>query len=188
MKRLTLLGLSLGLFALAVLAAPAAAVADERYAIGENKEYTLPVPAGWLRKQPRTRIVEHEFEAKAVEGDELGGRVTVMAAGGSVDDNVKRWYGQFSQPDGSSTEEKAKVKKTTVAGQDVHMVDITGTFDDRPPFAASQGVQRPNYRMLGAIIQTKKAGNYFIKFYGPAKTITANEAAFNKMVEDLKAE
>ncbi len=188
MKRLTQLALGLALIALGLVVDLAPASAEERYSLGENKEYSLPVPEGWTRKQPRTRIVEHEFEAKAVEGDEIGGRVTVMAAGGSVEDNVKRWYGQFSQPDGSSTEEKAKVKKTVVAGQDVVIADISGTFDDRPPFAASQGVQRPNYRMMGAIIQTKKAGNYFIKFYGPAKTIGANEAAFNKMVEGLKAE
>jgi hypothetical protein len=188
MKRWSPLGLGLALVALGLFVDLSPASAQERYALGENKEYSLPVPEGWLRKQPRTRIVEHEFEAKAAEGDEIAGRVTVMAAGGSVDDNVKRWYGQFSQPDGSSTEEKAKIKKTVVAGQDVHVVDISGTFDDRPPFAASQGVQRPNYRMMGAIIQTKKAGNYFIKFYGPAKTIGANEAAFNKMVEGLKAE
>lgn len=188
MKRWSLLWLSLAVVAAWAVADSSSVVAEDRYTIGENKEYSLPVPEGWAKKQPRTRIVEHEFEAKPAEGDEIAGRVTVMAAGGSVEDNVKRWYGQFLQPDGSNTEEKAKSKKTVVAGQDVHLVDITGTYDDRPPFAASQGVQRPNYRMLAAIIQTKKAGNYFIKFYGPAKTISANEAAFNKMVEGLKAE
>jgi len=159
----------------------------KRFSLGENKEYSLPTPAEWLTKQPRTRIVEHEFEIKAAEGDEAAGRATVMAAGGSLEDNVKRWYGQFSQPDGSNTEERAKTKKTTVAGQEVHIVDVAGTYDDRPPFAASKGVQRPNYRMLAAIIQTKKAGNYFIKFYGPAKTVTDNEAAFMKMIEGLQA-
>jgi hypothetical protein len=188
MKRWSPLGLGLALVALGLFVDLSPASAQERFSLGENKEYSLPIPEGWARKPPRSRIVEHEFEAKAAEGDEAGGRVTVMAAGGPIDDNVKRWYGQFSQPDGSSTEEKAKIKKTVVAGQDVLLVDLTGTFDDRPPFAASQGVQRPNYRMFGAIIQTKKAGNYFVKVTGPAKTMASHEAAFNKMVEGLKAD
>ncbi len=36
-------------------------------------------------------------------------------------------------------------------------------------------VERPNYRMLAAIIETGGAGNYFLKFYGPEKTVAANE-------------
>ncbi len=53
----------------------------------------------------QTRIVEHEFAIPAAEGDKADGRFTIMAAGGSVDANIDRWYAQFSQPDGGSTKE-----------------------------------------------------------------------------------
>ena len=44
---------------------------------------------------------------------------------------------------------------------------------------------RPDYRMLAAIVETE-AGNYFIKLYGPAKTLGAQADAFRAMVESLK--
>ena len=39
--------------------------------------------------------------------------------------------------------------------------------------------------MLGAIIPTKGAGDYFIKFYGPERTVAENEAAFLAMIKSL---
>ena len=39
--------------------------------------------------------------------------------------------------------------------------------------------------MLGAICQTK-AGNYFLKLYGPKKTIAASEKDFRALVESLE--
>jgi len=145
----------------------------------------LKAPESWVRKAPQTRIVEHEFAIPAAEGDPADGRFTIMAAGGSVDANIDRWYAQFSQPDGGSTKEKSKVKKTTASGLNVHLVDMGGTYkDQRGPVAPA--VERPNYRMIAAIIETGGAGNYFLKFYGPEKTVAANEKAFVEMVEGLQ--
>ncbi|HEY2840773.1 MAG TPA: hypothetical protein VGJ26_16570 [Pirellulales bacterium] len=147
--------------------------------------YKMTAPEGWVAKQPRTKIVEHEFAVPAVKGDELDGRVTVMGAGGSVEANIERWHKQFTQPDGSNTKDKAKLEKKKIAGQDVTIVDISGTYMDSPGPQAP-GVERKDYRMLAAIVQTK-SGNAFIKFYGPQKTVTENASAFNKMLESLQS-
>jgi hypothetical protein len=145
--------------------------------------FKLTAPAQWERVPPKSRIVAHEFSAPAAEGDQQAGRLTVMSAGGSVADNIDRWYGQFKQPDGGSTREKAKVEKKTIAGQEVHVVDIAGTYKDQPgPFAP--GVDRENYRMLAAIIVTDDA-NFFVKFYGPRRTMAEHEKAFHKMIDGL---
>jgi hypothetical protein len=145
----------------------------------------MKAPAQWKRKQPLTSIVEHEFAVPAAKGDAADGRLTLMAAGGGVEANLERWYGQFTQPDGGSTSDRAKVKELKVAGQDVHLVDISGTFkDQRGP--AAPAVERPKYRMLGAILPTANAGTYFIKFYGPERTIAENEKAFLTMIESLE--
>ena len=40
--------------------------------------------------------------------------------------------------------------------------------------------------MLAAIVETEKLGNYFFKLYGPEKTIAANEASFQAMIDSLK--
>jgi len=170
----------------AVLLLPAAARADGTVELAEG-QLSLPVPDGWARKQPRVNIIDAEFEIPAAEGDEKPGRATIMGAGGSIEDNINRWAGQFTQPDGSNTADKVKTRKLEAAGQPITLVDITGTYEDKAgPFVPGPGVQRPNYRMLAAVIETKKAGNYFIKFYGPQKTISGQEAAFTKMLEGLK--
>ena len=161
----------------------------KKYTIADGK-FQLTAPASWAAKQPKVRIIDSEFEVPPAEGDEMPGRVTVMGAGGSIEANIDRWIGQFTQPDGSDTKEAAKVKKMTIAGQQVHLVDVSGTYLDKPPFAGG-GVEREKYRMLAAIIETtqggKKAGNYFIKFIGPAHTVADNEAGFQKMIESLSA-
>lgn len=144
-------------------------------------------PGVWTKKKPSNNLVEVEFEAPAVKGDEKGGRMFMMGAGGTIEQNIDRWYTQFSQPDGSATKDKAKVEKKTIGGNPVHVVDISGTFKDAPagPFAGGKTVNRENYRMLAAIIETKTAGNYFVKFYGPKATIAENEKAFAELLQSL---
>ncbi len=181
---------SAAVFAFATTAASAADKAEgKKYTIADGK-FELTAPGSWLAKEPKVRIIDSEFEVPVAEGDDRPGRVTVMGAGGSIDANIDRWIGQFTQPDGSDSKKATKVKKMTVAGQDVHLVDVSGTYLDKPPFAGG-GVERENYRMLAAIVETKqggkKAGNYFIKFIGPAHTVQDNEAGFQKMIESLSA-
>ncbi|MCA9267819.1 MAG: hypothetical protein KDA41_05085, partial [Planctomycetales bacterium] len=139
---------------------------------------TLVAPDAWQVKAPANRIIEYEFALPASEGDEVDGRLTVMGAGGSVDANIDRWIQQFTQPDGKATRERATIKEVKIAGQNVHLVDIAGTFADRRgPFAPA--VNREGYRMLGAIIVTDGAGQYFVKLYGPQKTIAAHQKGFD---------
>ncbi|MGD9647728.1 MAG: hypothetical protein AB7U73_18595 [Pirellulales bacterium] len=148
-------------------------------------KYATKAPDDFTRQQPRSKIIAYEFSVAPSEGDEQGGRLTIMGAGGTIEQNLDRWYQQFSQPDGSSTRDRAKVEKKTVAGHDVHFVNITGTYDDKPAPFAAQGVERPNYRMLGAILALPE-GNVYFKFYGPRQTIADHQGAFKKMVEELK--
>ncbi len=165
----------------------AAALAQEDPAVMQlaGGKLQLTAPGSWTRKRPQTAIVEHEFAIPPAKDDKAEGRLTVMAAGGGVEANIDRWYGQFTQPDGGSTRDRAKVQKIKVGGEEIHLVDLSGTFkDQRGPMAPA--VERPKYRMLAAIIATKNAGNYFIKFYGPERTVADNEKAFVGMIEGLQ--
>ncbi len=142
----------------------------------------------WKSVPPRSRMLDAELKIPKVEGDEVDGRLTIMGAGGSIEANIVRWQGQFTQPDGGDTAGKTKQKAMEIDGQKVNFVDITGTFMDAVggPFSGKPKVERKNYRMLAAIIQTEANGNYFVKFYGPKATIDKNEKYFKKMLESLK--
>jgi hypothetical protein len=160
---------------------------EHRIALGEGAIEVI-FPENWQRKPPENRIVEFEFAVPASEGDKDPGRVTVMGAAGSIDDNIERWIGQFTQPDGADTHKVAKIKDAKVSGLDVHVVDISGTFkDSRGPFSRIPAVERPKYRMLATIISSNNKGNYFIKFTGGQQTVADNEKAFQKMIDSIKA-
>jgi hypothetical protein len=173
-----------GIFSLASASLAAEPTADRAITLGQSG-FVLHAPGDWQRKEPSTRIVEHEFAVPSAENAPPG-RVTVMGAGGSVEANIDRWIGQFSQPDGGDTKKLAKIEHRTIAGQQVHFVDISGTFKDSPgPFSSKPAIDRPDYRMIAAIVATQQNGNYFIKFYGPTRTVADHEKEFREMVEGL---
>ena len=166
---------------LSLASASSAPAADEEGAVISVAEgnITMRAPAGWSKEEPRVRIIEAEMTIPAAKGDKEAGRCTVMGAGGSIQANIDRWIGQFTKTTQNKTEKKE------IAGQEVHLVQLAGTYNDqRGPFAPA--VLRDDYRMLGAIIVTAKRGNYFVKFYGPAATVSANEKAFLTMLDTLK--
>jgi len=174
---------------LSLMAAPLATAAEKdakKISVADGR-FEMTPPAKWKVVQPANNIVEHEFAIPAADGDERDGRMTIMGAGGSVEANIERWYAQFSTADGGRVKpEKAKV--IDVDGAKGHIVDITGTYNDMPggPFGRGGAVKREDYRMIGAIIETKNAGKYFLKFYGPKDTVAANEKAFMEMVKSFK--
>jgi len=144
----------------------------------------------WASVPPRSRMLEAELRINRVGTDTEDGRLTIMGAGGSIEANILRWQNQFKQPDGGSTAEQTKTEVKTIAGQKVNLVDITGNFIDSPggPFSGQAKIERENYRMLAAIIQTPAIGNYFVKLYGPKATIDKDEEHFKSMIESLKVE
>lgn len=143
-------------------------------------------PKLWEQKKPRFNIVEAEFAATCSKPDIDPARLTIMASGGSVEANLERWVGQFSQEDGSDTEDKTKQKQEKVNGMTVHFVDITGTYADSAGPFAGNATQRKGYRMLGAIVETKVVGNYYFKMYGPKETMDEHEKRFLEMVKTIK--
>lgn len=162
----------------------------EKIALADGK-LILKTPAEWKSVKSTSSIVQFEFAAPASEAKaENQARITVMGAGGSVSDNIDRWYSQFDQPDGSSTKDKSKVEKMEVAGQTIHLVDIPGTFKNTGrggPFAPQKApVMNENYRMLGAIIETKNMGQHFFKITGPTATVEKLKGGFRKMLEGLE--
>jgi len=145
------------------------------------------VVEAWKKIEPRNRIIESEYQILPAEGDTQPGRLTVMASGGSIEQNKQRWYGQFVQEGGQSSEKLAKTEELKVDGQVVHLFDLSGTYKDQAgPFAPS--TLRKDYRMLAAIVPTKEAGQYFIKLYGGKRTIAENEKAFRHLVESIRVQ
>ena len=140
----------------------------------------------WKSVKKKSNMIAAEMQIPKVGDDENNGRLTFMAAGGSVEANITRWRGQFAQPDGSDTADKTKTEKLEISGQTVHMVDISGTFMDSPMGPRGAKIERANYRMLAAIVETTDHGKMFVKLYGPKTTIDKNADHFKAMIKSLE--
>jgi hypothetical protein len=101
-----------------------------------------------------------------------------VGQGGSVQANLDRWKGQMLAPSGRPTD--AKVVKRTIRGLTVTTIDASGDYTGMGGPMASKSVQN-NSRLLGAILEGP-GGNMFIKFTGPAKTVAANQAEFEQLL------
>jgi hypothetical protein len=102
--------------------------------------------------------------------------------GGGVQANLDRWQAQFPEKSGA-----AKIAKSTASGMNVTMIDLSGTYAWSPSPMSPEKVNKPGYRLLGAIVEAPQ-GAVFFKFTAPAKTVAANEAAFRSMIQGIRKE
>lgn len=144
----------------------------------------LQVPGDWKQVKPRSRLVEVEFAIPEADEDVGAGRLTIMASGGTVEDNVARWIGQFRTAEGKAIE-GAEPEELEVSGLKITTLDLAGTYRDmsRGPFGPA--TELPDHRMLGAIVPTDGAGNYYVKLYGPTATVEKAAEKFTEMVKGI---
>ncbi|TWU56411.1 hypothetical protein Poly51_23210 [Rubripirellula tenax] len=144
----------------------------------------LDVPAEFKSVDPKSRIIEHEFEATA-DGAPAPARITMMAAGGDVPANIARWKGQFAG--GNADANKTETMK--VGQWEVHLVDLNGSFGESMgggPFSGGKVVQREDYAMTAAILVHPEGQKYFVKMIGPAAVIKANREKFVAMIKSIE--
>ncbi|TWT73726.1 hypothetical protein Pla123a_36190 [Posidoniimonas polymericola] len=187
----------------ALMLSPAAAVAQEA-AVADapaaqeptivelaDGDLTMAAPASWKKAPPRNRIIEQEF-AVAIKELDVPARFTVMASGGSIEQNVSRWVGQFSRLDepkngGPKEGKPGELHELDANGMKAHWVDLSGDYMDSPrgPFGPQE--ERKDYRVLAAIVETKDSGNYFFKLVGPEQVVAKHKEAYLEMLKSVKA-
>ena len=122
---------------------------------------------------------------KPVEGDVDSAECAVFyfgpTSGGGTEANLQRWAGQFGQPDGGKSMDKASISENEISGHKVTTIDLKGTYmvAGGPMMQVSE--QKEGYRLLGAIVEGPE-GSVFFKMTGPEKTMAAAEAGFVEMI------
>jgi hypothetical protein len=103
---------------------------------------------------------------------------------GSVDANIERWLGQFTQPDGSPARDLAKIEHPTIAGQPATTVVVSGHYvaEAMPGRAA---IDKQDQALHAAIVSSPK-GPYFFELKGGKSAVDANEARFRAFLASLK--
>jgi hypothetical protein len=139
------------------------------------------VPKRWTEQGQRPMRVA-TYAIPAADGDAETGECAVFYfgndQGGTVDQNIERWIGQFE------TGGVPVKSRKDVNGMKVTLVHVAGAYlAPAGPMMQSSG-KKENFQLLGGIVEGPE-GSVFYKFTGPANTVTAAEGEFNAMVESL---
>jgi hypothetical protein len=102
--------------------------------------------------------------------------------GGDSEANIQRWIGQF----GDDTK-PANIKRTerSANGMKQTTVEVEGTFKGSGMPGSAQA-PKPNYRLLGAVVQTP-VGSYFFKMSGPKKTVESARPGFFTLLDSVRS-
>lgn len=167
---------------MAPTAAPAAVPTEPPQAGG----LTWNAPEPFVRRAPKSSMRVAEYGLKGVPLAELGVFYFGADQGGTVEANMTRWVGQFTQADGSET--KAKRSERKVHGVDVSLVEATGMFAGGMGMpGAPQPTAQPDAMLLGAIAKGPQ-GSVFFKLTGPRAELEQARAAFDGLLDSLTTE
>lgn len=137
-------------------------------------------PSEWRSVPPSSSMRKAEYEVPGADGGAVANLAIFEGNMGSVDDNVARWVGQFSERETDAVRRELVVGE---AGKEVNvtLVDVAGTFSGG---MAGDGAQS-RQRMLGAIVEVGDSF-YYMKLLGPESTVTHWEEGFESFVQSIR--
>ena len=147
--------------------------------------FSLAVPADWKVKPTVSAMRAAEFELPA-----SGGQAEVIvyyfgeSGAGSVQANVDRWVGQFTQPDGSPSKDAAKVEKASFAGQEASIITVSGHYAARA-MPGGEAVDKADQTLMAAIVPSPK-GPYYFRLIGDRAAVASQSGKFRQLLDSLK--
>lgn len=163
-------------------AAPAPKPAGAPAAQAKPTEVVYEAPAAWQKVENPNPMRKATYKIPRAEGDSEDAELSISQAGGTVDANVQRWSGQFER----TKDDPVARKQTKIGDLDVTTVELHGTFAGGGMPGAPAAGPKPNWALLGAIVETQGSLTFF-KLTGPEKTIQSAKPAFDKFVEGFRA-
>ena len=137
------------------------------------------VPDSWMGIMPSSSMRLMEFRLGLVTDDAT--LAIFKNIGGSIEDNLERWSSQFGYLPSDS---EVNIRAENINGMQVSIISIIGTYTNRMAF--SKPTQpKPNYRLLGAIVDTRD-GLYYFKLTGPNTVITGKIEEFTRFIKSLR--
>lgn len=143
-------------------------------------ELTWDTPASFKKVANPSAMRKATFEAPKVGSDAEAPTMSVIVAGGGVDANIDRWVGQFDE----SAKETLQKDKKTVGPYEVTIVQMKGTFSGGGGMMGAPSTPQTGWALLGAVVVVGQ-DLWFFKMTGPAASVDAARADFDKLVDSL---
>ena len=152
-------------------------------------ELHFKAPPEWIVEKPSSNMRVAEYKLPKAETDSEDGSLVLYFfgtnQGGSVQANLDRWISQIEQADGSASKAKAKLETFTVNNLKISTIDLSGTYVAETAPGSGVRHNKPDYRLRAAIIETPK-GAYYVKLFGPTKTLTRWDKSFNDYLQSFE--
>jgi hypothetical protein len=167
---------------IAKTAAPQASAPIASSSAAPSRQLAWDAPSGWTRADNTSPMRKATYKVPKQAGDSDAPELAISVAGGAIDANIDRWVTQFDEG------AKATLKKTTkkIAGYDVTIVELSGTYQGNMMPGAPQTGPKANYALLGAIVPVDNEARWFFKMIGPAKSVTAARADFDTLLASVR--
>ena len=147
-------------------------------------DYHTVVPIGWTSRPASSRMRLAEFALPST-GDK-GADVIVYffgtGQGGSVDANLERWKGQFSNPNGPVTD---VVTRDTSGVFPLTIAEYRGTYARGIGMGSTAEAALPDHVLVAVVAETPR-GTLFFQLFGPRPAVDARRADYLRFVRGLK--
>ncbi|MBI4582004.1 MAG: hypothetical protein HY718_20065 [Planctomycetes bacterium] len=146
------------------------------------------LPPTWTVRKTRPMTVAVYGLPKA-EGDAEDAELAISHYPGMkdipLDQQVKRWAGQFQRPDGTPTSDVVKQSKLENAAHPTTTIDISGRYRAGSMSMSGSTEIKDNYRMVVAYVETEE-GPWFLRLVGPQATVAKHYDEFIKFAREAK--
>lgn len=145
------------------------------------------VPASWTPVDPSSQVRLAEYRVPSPQPDGAHAEVAVFYLGPSAnvppDETLQRWASSFD----TASAKAAKRTMRSVGAYSAHLLEVSGTHQESSMMARegeSEGVVRPDWMLLGAIVVTP-AGPYYFKLLGPKEVVGGARHDFMTMIDSI---
>lgn len=156
---------------------------------GAGGQLVFTAPPAWHTRPAASSMRVAEFVIPRTAGDPEDAELIVYyfgaQGGGGAQANIDRWVGQMQRPGGASAKDDARTESWTINGLKLTSVDVSGTYVAEVRPGASERFNKPDFRLLAAVVETAK-GPYYIKLTGPARTVAAAVPAYEAFLGSLR--
>ncbi len=145
---------------------------------------TAPKPPYWLEQPPKSSMRAANYVVPGSFGADAADVIVFFfgaGQGGTVEQNIARWQGQFQGDDGGLVEPEI-TRFQTVVGMPITVAQFTGSY-----MRMGAPAPTPDQTLVAAVVEAP-VGSVFIQLVGPTITVLRNRMDFVNMLEGIRSD
>jgi len=144
----------------------------------------------WKNVKPSSAMRVAQYELAGSGGPaEMAVFYFGRGQGGGIEDNIKRWAGQFtSDPSTTNTGAGHQVARLEKDNLRLALVKTEGTYNpgSMGPMGPADTGPKENYALFGLVVEGGPEGSLFVKVTGPKATLAEQDKALEAFAQSVR--